>query len=168
VIDYSSLVRMVVKLSGVGLIVYGALTLSLYLPAILAFQRQGDIGGTLPYVLSLIAPFLIGSFLWWFPATVTNSIIRFDPSTEPKTGWSEEFERVGVSLLGLFLFFRGVSDMIYHVLMHRAKTEVLGYGGAPSEFPALMAATVVEIVLAILFMLRSRGVVNLLRKARGY
>jgi hypothetical protein len=168
VIDYSSLVRLVVKLSGVGLIVYGALTLSLYLPAILSFQRQGDIGGTLPYVFSLSAPFLIGSFLWWFPATVTNSIIRFDPSAEPKTGWSEEFERVGVSLLGLYLFFVGVSDIIYHALVHRAKTEVLGYGGAPSEFPALMAATVVEIVLAILFMLKSRGVVNLLRKARGY
>ena len=167
-IDYNNLVRMIVKLSGVGLIVYGALTLALYLPALFMFQRQDDIGGTLPYVLTLIAPFLIGSFLWWFPAKVTNSIIRFDHSTEPKTGWSEEFERVGVSLLGLYLFFRGVSDAIYHLSMHRAKTEALGYGGAPSEFPALMAATVVEIVLAIFFMLRSRGVVSLLKKARGY
>lgn len=167
-IDYNSLVRLVVKLSGVVLIVYGALSLALYLPAIFAFQRQDDVGGTLPYVLSLLAPFLIGSFLWWFPAKVTNSIIRFDHSTEPKTGWSEEVERVGVSLLGLYLFFRGVSDAIYHLLMHRAKTEVLGYGGALSEFPALMAATVVEIVIAILFMLRSRGVVSLLRKVRGH
>jgi hypothetical protein len=118
--------------------------------------------------MPLIAPFLFGTILWFFPATVTNTVVQIDVSVkESKIGWAQELERVGVSLLGLYLFYDAVADIAYHVLNHRAKTAMLGNVRAPDDFPALVSAVTIEFVLALLFMLQSKGIVNLLRKARG-
>ena len=167
-IDLHSIVRLVLKLSGVGLIVYGAVSLATYLPSLLISRNQDEIIGYLPYILPLAVPFLLGAFLWFFPASVANSVVRFGPAKESKANLSYEIERVGVSLLGLYLFYRVVSDIVYEVVKHQARTALLGKVRTPDDFPALVTATAIEFVLALLFILQARGVVNLLRKARGH
>lgn len=167
-IDLHGIVRLVLKLSGVGLIVYGAVSLATYLPPLLISRSPEEIVGFLPYILPLAVPFLLGALLWFFPASVANTVVRSSPAKESKANLGYEIERVGVSLLGLYLFYRAVSDIIYEVMKHQAKTALLGNVRAPDDFPALVTATSIEFVLALLFMLQARGVVNLLRKARGH
>ena len=169
--DYSSVVRIGLKLSGVGLVVYGALTLSSYLPILLQSRTWEEWETTMIFsnMVALAMPFLFGTLLWLFPATVANTIVRFE-STDKKstTELSYEFERIGVALLGLYLFYRSVSGIIYQIITYRAKAAVLGSVRAPDDFPALITVTIIQFVLALLFMLQSRGVVSLLRKARGH
>jgi hypothetical protein len=170
-VDYHSIVRLIVKLFGVGLVVYGAVTLSVYLPSILLQTQRWDETTTalvLSYIMPLVTPFLVGALLWFFPATIANTVIRDTPSAkEIKADWSFELERVGVSLLGLYLLYRGVSDIIFQMVAHRARVAILGDVRAPDDYSALIAATIAELVIAILFVVQSRGIVNLLRKTRG-
>jgi len=170
-IDYHSIVRLMVKLFGAGLVVYGAVTLSAYLSSLFLQTQRWDETTTalvLSYIVPLVTPFLVGALLWFFPATIANTVIRVTPSAkEFKAEWHFEFERIGVSLLGLYLLYRGISDIIYQVMAHRSKVAILGEIRAPDDYSALVTATIAELVIAILFVFQSRGIVGLLRKARG-
>lgn len=168
--DYNSAVRLALKLFGVVLIVYGAVTLASYLPSLISLRDGDTYVQVLPYAVPMLAPFIFGSLLWLFPATIANTIVPLPSSqkTPAKTDWAADLERVGVSLLGLYLFYQAVSDILYHIIAYRAKAAALGGTRGPDDFPALVATTIVEFVLALFLMLRSKGIVNLLRKARGY
>jgi hypothetical protein len=167
-IDYNSGVRLVLKLCGVGLMVLGAVNLATYLPMLFLVSTDDQPGMYLSYVFTLLAPFLFGVLLWLFPAPIANSVVRVDAAAaKPKTGWADELERVGVSLLGLFLLYHALSDLVYHLLIQRAKVTAPGAVRAPDDFVPLVVATVVELALALFLLLRSKGIVNLLRKARG-
>lgn len=168
--DYNNIVRIGLKLSGVGLVVYGALSLSSFLPLLLQTRNWEEWEATMLFsnVAASAMPFLLGAFLWLFPAMVANTIVRFESTTkESEAGLGYELERVGVALLGLYLCYRAVSGIIYQAMIYRAKMELLGNVRTPDEFPAMVATTAIQLVLALLFMLQSRGVVRLLRKARG-
>lgn len=170
-IDYTSIIRLVLKLSGVGLVVYGGVSLSSYLPALLMTENWSEWGTPiiLANLLALAMPFLFGLFLWFFPATIANTIVRpASTSREAEAGLSYELERIGVALLGLYLFYVAAADLIYQVIVHRAKVAALGSVRAPDDFPALITAAVVELIFALLFIFQAKGIVNLLRKIRGY
>lgn len=170
-IDYNSIVRLVLKLSGVGLVVYGGVSLSSYLPALIQTDSWSEWPALIIFanLAALAMPFLFGMFLWLFPAPVANTIVRGAAAgSESETFLSHELERIGVALLGLYLFYRAVSDLTYQLMIHRAKVAALGNVRAPDDFPALMTATVIELVLALIFLLRANGLVNLVRKVRGY
>ena len=169
--DYNSIVRIGLKLSGVGLVVYGALSLSSTLPHLFQVRNweEWEAAIILSNMVVLAMPFFFGVFLWLFPATVANTVVRFGSLTrKSKTDLSYELERVGISLLGLYLFYRTVSFIAYQVVMYRAKAEALGSARALDDLPAIITTAIVQLVLALLFMLQSRGIVSLLRKARGH
>jgi hypothetical protein len=165
--DYSNAVRLVLKLFGIGLIVYGAVSLATYLPSLVIDRGPNEIRSNLPYILPLAVPFLFGAFLWLFPAKIANTVVGPGATKNFKNGFAEELERVGISLIGLYLFYRVTSDISYFLMSTWAKANILGRARFPEDFSALVASTVIELVLALFFMLRSRGIVNLLRKARG-
>lgn len=167
--DYNSAVRLVLKLFGVVLIVYGAVTLASYLPSLLPLRDGDSYSQILPYAVPMLAPFIFGSLLWLFPATIANTVVPLEPSNKALRGeWAEQLERIGVSLLGLYLFYSAVSDILYHVIAYRAKAAALGSTRGPDDFAALITATIIEFLLALVLMLRSKGIATLLRKARGY
>jgi hypothetical protein len=165
-IDYKSVVRLVLKLFGLGLIIYAVSSLATFLPPLLA--QRSEIGLLVSYFIPMAVPILLGAFLWFFPSRVANTIVRSDPASKSmEAGWAPELESIGVALLGLFLLYRAVSDLVYYVMEHQAKAAMLGNVRALDDFNALMTATIVEFVFALILMLRAEGIVSLLRKARG-
>lgn len=168
--DYNHIVRLVLKLSGVGLVVYGGVTLFSNLPGLLQAQNWSEWPASImtANVIALTMPLLFGAFLWFFPAVVANTIVRVDSETKGSTDFGFELERIGVALLGLYFLYQAVSDIIYQTMVHRAKVALLGSVRAPDDFSAFITAIAVEIVLALLLLFQSKGVVNLMRKARGH
>jgi hypothetical protein len=164
--DYSSIVRLAVKLFGMALVAYGAITLSSYLPSVFAERnwREKESIVWVAYFLPLAVPILFGLLLWFFPATVANTVIRSKlPAKTGKNDFARDLEQIGVSLLGLFLLYQALSDIIYHVTFRA----LIGRVRVPDDFLALMAATTVEFVLALIFVFKARGVVNLMQRMRG-
>jgi len=169
--DYNNLVRLVIKLSGIALVVYGGVTLSSYLPSLMQAKTWAEWPATMMFanILAIVMPILFGVFLWFFPASVANTIVPTEIATmEPASGLGYELERIGVALLGLFFLYHAVTDVIYQVLLHRAKVALLGSVREPDNFSAYLTVATIQIVLALLLLLQSKGVVALLRKARGH
>lgn len=167
-IDYKNAVRLVLKLFGLGLLVYAVTSLATFLPPLLAGRHGTELEVVVSYFAPMVVPVLLGTFLWFFPSPVANTIVRFDPASKSlEAGWAPELESIGVALLGLFLLYRAVSDLVYYVMDHQAKVAMLGNVRAPDDFNALITATIVELVFALILILRAKGIVSLLRKARG-
>jgi len=169
--DYNNLVRLLVKLSGVALVVYGGVTLSSYLPSLMQAKTWAEWPASMMFanIFAIVMPILFGVFLWFFPAPVANTIVRSDIATKkPASSLGYEFERIGVALLGLFFLYHAVTDMIYQVLLYRAKIVLLGSVREPDNFSAYLTVATIKIVLALLLLLQSNGVVALLRKVRGH
>jgi hypothetical protein len=164
-IDYNSIVRLTLKLFGVGLIVYGALTASVYLVPLITNQRLPHLGAYLPFVLPLAVPFVFGVVLWLYPAAVANTVIDVKTKS-PDNEWAIHIERIGVSLLGLYLLFFAISDLTYQLTVLLAKQDAVGRS-VPGNVTALIVANTVEFVVAALLLFRARGIAALLRKLRG-
>lgn len=167
-IDFNGLVRVVLKLSGLALAVYGAVTLVSYSPMILTASD----GVQLLAFMSAPAVFMAaGIFLWLFPAPAANTVIRGDGAGAETRLWADRLIEAGCILIGLWWLIRAVSDLVYNVLDKWARDSspdyMQGYGGqGDSEFVALMVATGVELVLAVVLIIGSRGVVGVIRSVR--
>ena len=167
-IDLRSIVRLVLKLSGLVMVIWGLVTVISFVPVVFPLSEV-SMGRDALYVLfSPLVMVAFGLFLWLFPAPVTNTVFRKDSkdsAAEPR--WAAELQVVGVSLLGLWLLYRAISDLVYHLMVYRTRTQSTDfYTDGYTEFPAFMVATLVEFVVAAFLLFGARGIVHVLRKVR--
>ena len=167
-IDLRSIVRLVLKLSGLVMVIWGLVTVISFVPVVFPLSEV-SMGRDALYVLfSPLVMVAFGLFLWLFPAPVTNTVFRKDSkdsAAEPR--WAAELQVVGVSLLGLWLLYRAISDLVYHLMVYRTRTQSTDfYTDGYTEFPAFMVATLVEFVVAVFLLFGARGIVRVLRQVR--
>lgn len=164
-INYGSTVRILLKLFGVGLVVYSAVTFSTYIPAIVDNSAPLDWGMVLAHASPTIITCFIGIFLWLFPTMVVNTIVL--PSLDLKNiggEWDTKAERIGVTILGLFLLFRALSDLVFNVASYIIDAPAVKI---QMNFQVAMITTIVEFILAVFLMLGSTGITNTIRKLRA-
>ena len=168
VIDFRTIVRLVLKLSGLVMVIWGLVTVISFVPVLFPLSEVSMGRDALYVVFSPLVMVAFGLFLWLFPAPVTNTVFRKgtkDSAAEPR--WAAELQVVGVSLLGLWLLYRAISDLVYHLMVYRARTQSTDfYTDGYTEFPAFMVATLVEFVVAVFFLFGARGIVRVLRQVR--
>lgn len=167
-IDTEQLVRLAVKLAGLAILIYTALNIHYLIFGIYTFLGDKEMWrffAITGYVLMYVA---IGFFLWKFPKPVSNRVVR-KPSAggDDQADWSRRAEMIGVTLLGLFLLFNGVADLVYNYILMRNEKEQLGTVYQPGSYTPEMVTTAVEIVFALLLVLTPRGIVNGLRMLRS-
>jgi hypothetical protein len=162
-VDYRSIVALAVKLLGLWLMIDGAADVVRTLPALFSSSETRD--RTLLYSIYMLVPLLFGTFLWLFPARVANTIVHPGPPDGASPGWAVTLERIGMSLLGIFLFFQALSYLANHVVLYRAQRAV-DPQAVHHFYPALAAATV-QLAFALLLVLRSEGIVDGLARLRA-
>lgn len=168
IIDYRSIVRLILKLTGIALMVYGVVHLASSAPFFLSFISNSET----PYqsTMMLIPPLIIiifGLILWLFPAPVTNTLLQKGTAEDDANQtWPAKLERIGISLLGLWLLYRAISDLVYHLMVYRAQHNSPLFPSGYSEFPAYMTATLVELVFALFLIFGARGISRLLHQLR--
>lgn len=169
-IELSGLVRVGVKLAGLALIIAAVIHSHLLFTALYTMSEgygTWQVGYSVAYVLSFL---LAGLVLWLFPKAVTDTVVtRPAGAGSGDSGWARRLETVGISLLGLYLLYCGLSDLVFHFLQSRAEAEALasfGQTGGSDYMPAYIT-TGVEIVFALVLLITPRGIVNLLHKLRS-
>lgn len=167
-IDYRSVVRLVLKLVGMAIVVYGLIMLASSAPmTFMAVFAEELPSHWLIYSSPPLITIGLGFLLWFFPAPVTNTLFRASSDeAEAGQGWARQLEVMGVSLLGLFLLFRSVSDLIYHLLTLRARGPQTFFDQGYSGFPAYMAATLIELVFALVLIFGARAIAGFLWRVR--
>jgi hypothetical protein len=80
--------------------------------------------------------------------------------------WVIHIERIGVSLLGLYLLFHAVSELAYQLTVFLVKKDAVGRP-VSGNVAALVVSNAVEFVIAVILLFRARGIAALLRKLRG-
>lgn len=167
-IDYRSIVRLVIKLTGIALVIFSLVQMASIAPMTILGGFSGELGDD--WLLWTSAP-LIGAFfgivLWLFPAPIANSLFRFE--TEGSGGypsWLDRLEVIGIGLLGLWLAFRSLSDLVYHLVMLRQRGMPDQLAVGYTEFPAYFVATLIEMGLALFLIFGATGIARIVRRYR--
>ncbi|MDT8322422.1 MAG: hypothetical protein RQ826_18055, partial [Xanthomonadales bacterium] len=128
-IDFAVLVRLVLKLSGLVLVILALVGLSTALLAGLAalVDDQGFPGpGNLVFLYGATPVILLvaGLVLWLFPTPIANTVLADalpDDGTFP--GWTQRLQNVLLLALGLYFVIDGVSGLVYEGVYQYVMTE---------------------------------------------
>lgn len=169
VVDFETLVRLVLKLTGLVLMIYGALMLTSYIPGI--WNSLDDFGSPMLSLSFAVPPGLLvlfGLFLWLFPKPVTNIIVLRGSGNSADEGarWTHSIELIGMRLLGLWVGYRAVSDLIYNIFFYMGRVELPPGMESSNEMVAVIAATLVELALGIVLIFGARPIRDAIHRTR--
>lgn len=170
--DYKDLTALLVKIGGVGLLVYGVLQIP-SLVSLLHFGSETPFKNFFVFgVIPLIFPFLIGFWFLLMPSAVTNKLVKGDKLSASPPGFFFDLERVALSVLGVFLLFNALSDIAYHSAFILKGKELMIEGLFPGEKLRLeryaaLVATVFELALALWLIFGAKGLLNILNRIRS-
>ena len=162
-------VKLVLKLSGVGFIVFGVVSLSTFLPFLSESLKNSDSRvSVVAYVAQMFVPLLFGVFLWLFPARITDTIVKPDSPAENTDALLTGLERIGITLMGLYLLYRGISDLTYQIInYYNLKSLTPGAFISPRyDIVATFVATGIELVVALVFIFGAKGILRIIRRFR--
>ena len=119
---------------------------------------------------ALVACFLLlAIYLWYFPLTVSRRLVAFREPGEADIGsaTSDELQIIGFTILGIYLLFYVLSDVIYWGFIWFISNR---NQGVPIELSleqvASMLSTAIELVFVLFLILGAKGIVRLIRKLR--
>lgn len=173
--DYKDLTSLLVRLAGLVMVVLTVADLPNWIPPGMALLRKKSFLECIFVVgVPLIIPLLVGASLAFFPRSIANKIIRADNLPPEPAGILPQLEQVAFGVLGMYLLFRGLSDMVFHLsemlflqrqasMAHVKITEPIL---TPTKFGYLVA-TVGEIVFAVWLLVGTKGVLGVVRRLRS-
>ncbi len=128
---------------------------------------EADSSANLVVAIVACVLFTVVALLWFFPLTIASKLL---PQTQLEDRINlplEQAQAVGFSLLGLWMLTNAIPSALYWVLMsyYGAKPNSLLHLGA-KEY-ALIASTVLELVLGIWLLFGAKGLLGILRRARS-
>lgn len=168
IIDTEQLVRLGVKLAGLAVLIYAALNIHYLLFGIYTYLGDKNLLKFLAITGYALIYIGIGLFLWMFPKSISNRVVsKTGGNQDDQASWSHRTEIIGMSLMGVFLLFNGISDLVYNYILMRHEKEQLGSVYEAGSYMPEMIATGVEIVFAVVLILTPRGIVKALRLLRS-
>ncbi len=164
------ILRTAIKLLGLVLVIYTVIEGLRYFPMMLDLIENSD--GTIKTTSQIAAvaiPITIGLMLWFFPAPVASTIIRDDLEVASKDELLAGIENIGIRLLGMYLLYHGISDLVANYVSYSQALNMFGeqikFSGK-ERFTASFIATGVEIFLSLILILGAASISSLLRKIR--
>lgn len=164
--DYREISKLFIKLTGLLIIAYSVVYLPYEIRSVL--DPRPESVSIVQYIGVKIVPYLLpvilGGLLWFFPGTLTNTFVKGESQANGKGETLEKLEIVAVSVLGLYLLFKAISDLTYHISL------ISITGGlrpsTPVDQVALVISTILEFILAAILLLKAKGIVYLLTRLR--
>lgn len=168
--DYKDLTTLIIKVFGAFLVVHILSLVPTYTTdAIMAFDGWFTILHRI--VLPLFFPLAAGLLMLFFPATLTNRLIRGEKLSDLST-YLPQLERIALATLGFFLLFSTVSDLGYHVsrlvwAREVTTTSYRNFPGVPADIYGAIVGSSIGLLISIWFILGSRGILRVASKLRG-
>lgn len=132
-------------------------------------QRLAMLGGFMPQLLVSVFWLVSAGLLWHFAQALAGVITRIEPAVDGPMAPldAHELEVALLLVMGCYLLFGALSDLAYWLgmgfLYQRDTIQALELR---AEDRAAIFATVVELLFALVLILRSRGLVGLVRRLR--
>lgn len=163
--------RTAVKIGGLALLIYSAIQATANFPLFLYEAKNTELGISVASILAIfVVPIIFGLLLWLFPARIANTIIKKDLATNTQDKFLVGIEKVAIRILGLYLFYHGITDLIAHYASYHQAAEIFGKNinfSGKERYTIGFIVTGVKIFLALLLILGAAGITNMLRKARN-
>ena len=163
----NEILRLVVKLTGLGVFLSGIIQSASYLPFTLMKLNNANIDINLISELGTFAiPIILGLFLWFFPAPVASTIIKEDIKNKSNNEFIQGLEKIGIRILGLYLLYFGISDLVTNISSYSLDVRMLGENikFSNKNYTTLFIATGVEIIMSIFLILGSSTISNFINK----
>jgi len=132
------------------------------------FIDQGQEAVSFLFVGGMIFSIVVAVLLWRFPMTIARGMVNFrDPGESGvSSATAEQLQYVGFSILGLYLLFYVVSDLVSWAVIWFVNQRNHTLTELTLEQVADMIATGVELVFVLLLLLGARRITELLRRLR--
>ena len=159
--------RLVVKLTGLVIFLSGVIQAASYLPITIVSLKDADMNSHIISELGAFAtPLILGAFLWLFPAPVTNTIIKEDITKNINNGFLLDLEKIGIRILGLYLLYHGISDLVTNISAYSLDNKMLGENMKflNKKYTTLFVATAIEIIMSIFLIFGTSTITNCIKK----
>lgn len=133
------------------------------------FQEQEFEVASYLYILLMFGFLLLSIYLWFFPLTVSSRIATFEGNgvTEAASATANEIQVVGFNILGMYLLFNVVSDIVYWLTIWFIGNRNNNIDITPTASQiSSMIATGVELVFAVALLLGASGITRVINKLR--
>jgi len=174
--DARAFTKLLVKIAGLFALFYAITLVPSYLAVVPALIKESAPWWT--YLAGVVAPIIfflgVALALLLLPGTITNAVIRGGGGAAENSSLDmARVEEAAVALLAIYLFFRGVSDAGYWIarlkvyyLMVDSRSLLPAPALMPGDFAGI-AATGLQLILAIVLFFGARGLVGLKNRLRG-
>lgn len=162
--NYKDLTALLIKIGGLIIVVSMISFLPSYVSAGIGALETSWFAFFAVAILPLLFPLLAGILMLVFPGTIGNRIIPAEKLSELPTTYLPQLERLAMTLLGVYLLFRAISDLVLNLskLFWVRHLMSIGELSAPSyllpDTVGYLAATVVEGAIAIWLTIGSSGI----------
>lgn len=170
--NHNEITQLLLKLSGLLIIIFTIISIPNYFTAYSATQLfYGNSVSDIPaFLLSVIVPFfislLIGLFLFAFPTTIAKKILR-NASTPTDTPINE-ITIVAYSAIGMYFLAISIADLVYwgsyFTLMANNAQESAYF---TTDNTARVLTTFAEMAIGLVLLLGSRGINRLISRFRN-
>lgn len=114
-------------------------------------------------LLVTILLFIAAIMCWMFPISIAKNIINPELDKDIQPVSYQSFLTVVILAIGLFLTFKAISDIVYWLTY----SNIIPSGGLDADSKALMVATAIETVIAVMFISKAKTIARyLLRTAQ--
>jgi hypothetical protein len=164
-VDTKDIAALLLKTAGLVIFAYAIFDIPYYfLPHPRTDSEYSFIASFMLAAGMLALPIVLGLLLWFFPATVVNKIVSGDKLTEGLG--VRDFERVALTVIGIWFVAYGVSDLVYRVgsliLMKRQFPDA-----PPVEALLGIIAAAAKLLVGFGLAVGAKGVLRAIAKVRG-
>lgn len=170
--NYKDLTALLIKIGGLIIVVAMVGLLPSYVSAGIGALETSWFAFFTVAILPLLFPSLAGVLMLVFPGTIGNRIIPAEKLSELPSTYLTQLEQLAMTLLGVYLLFRAISDLVLNLskllwvrhLMTIGELRVSNY-----LFPdtvGYLAATVVEGAIAVWLIFGSSRILAFVHKLR--
>lgn len=167
--DYKDITAILLKTIG-AVLIFWHLT---WLPASFVYflKEPFDAYGFLVVAVPAFLGLGIGVFIFTFPATISNKLIAGAKLSKTES-FTASIQIVILRLIGIYHVFIALTDLLGHfskaILISRQYKDMgMAQSGWTPDTLAWTIATLLELAIAIWFVLGAEGIVRMIQKIRG-
>ena len=170
--NYKDLTALLIKVGGLVIVVVMISLLPSYVSAGIGALETSWFAFFTVAILPLLFPLLVGILMLVFPGKIGNRIIQGEKLSELPTTYLPQLERLAMTLLGVYLLFRAISDFVFHLSKLLWVRHLINIGEIPAlnyrlpDSVGYLIATVAEGAIAIWLVVGSSGILAFVRKLR--
>ena len=166
--DTKDVSAILLKTIGLVMIAYSVFEVPMYFPPNFGTTDQFSIFAALAQAAAaLTLPIVLGLLLWFFPKTVTNSIVSGEKLSGERFG-SADLERIALTVLGAWLVAYGLADLIYSVSTLIFQQREYAERAPPlSRYLPGIVTSGAKVAIGIGLAIGANGIARLINRIRG-